>query len=123
MGALSHGPRPLPPLRFRQALRESEALAERKQSRFPDRCNDLRSRDERAIAEPALCRTDSLQGTLRKGRQKRSAHLSSKNDQALGGFAIPPRHDRPARPPDDDERARGLLRMETPYRCWGPAPG
>ena len=26
-------------------------------------------------------------------------------------------------PPDDGERARGLLRMEAPYRCWRPAPG
>src|ERR1700722_10058642 len=123
MGALSHGPRPITPLRLRQTPRKSEALAERKQPRFPDRRNDLRSRDERAVAEPASRRTDRLQGTVCKRRPKGSVHLSSKNDQALGGFAIPPRHDRPARPPDDDERARGLLRMETPYRCWRPTPG
>jgi hypothetical protein len=106
MGALSHGPRSLPPFRFCQAPWKSEALAERKQPRFPDRRNDLRSRDERAVAEPASRRTDCLQGTVRKRRPKGSVHLSSENDQALGGFAIPPRHDRPARPPDDDgERA------------------
>jgi hypothetical protein len=35
MGALSHGPRPITPLRLRQTPRKSEALAERKQPDFP----------------------------------------------------------------------------------------
>src|ERR1700722_4311649 len=97
MGALSHGPPPPPPLRLRQAPRKSEALAERRQPRFPGWRNDLRSRDERAVAEPAFRRTDSLQGTVRKRRQKRSARLSPQDDPALGDAGIPTRRDRSVR--------------------------